>query len=191
MDEVVLLDESGNAVGTAEKHGVHHEHTELHLAFSSYVFDADRRVLLTRRAEHKLTWPGAWTNTCCGHPQPGERIEDSVRRRLSDELGLRQVGELDLVLPRFRYRAVMPDGTVENEMCPVFRALVHAEPSPNADEVAEAAWLPWQEFADTVLSGERTVSPWCVLQVTELVKLGQDPFGWPSAERTLLPSAAR
>ena len=49
---VVLLDEAGNAVGTAAKRDVHHASTPLHLAFSCYVFDREGSVLVTRRALH-------------------------------------------------------------------------------------------------------------------------------------------
>ena len=86
---VVLLDEQGEAIGTTPKRGVHHADTPLHLAFSCYLFDDTGRLLMTRRALHKPTWPGAWTNSVCGHPAPGEPIEDAVRRRVLDEVGVR------------------------------------------------------------------------------------------------------
>lgn len=186
----MLLDENGTAVGTADKATVHHEETPLHLAFSSYLFDPAGRLLLTRRALHKRTWPGVWTNTCCGHPAPGEDVETAVRRRLSDELGL-VVGRLDLVLPSFRYRAVMDNGVVENEMCPVFRGVVEQQPAPNPDEVDAVEWVPWAEFADAVLAGVRPISPWSLLQVEQLAALGPDPFAWPAGAVDDLPPAAR
>lgn len=190
MEQVVLLDESGAGVGVADKASVHHASTPLHLAFSSYLFDDAGRLLLTRRALHKKTWPGVWTNSCCGHPAPDEPMVSAVSRRLADELGLAEVA-LDLVLPAFRYRAVMENGVTENEMCPVFRGRVSGDPTPNPDEVDSFEWAAWDEFAPAVLAGARPVSPWCALQVAELWSLGPDPSAWPTASPTALPPAAR
>ena len=83
-DEVVLLDEQGQPVGAADRRSVHTRQTALHLAFSTYLFDPEGRVLITRRALHKATWPGVWTNSCCGHPLHGEDIETSARRRVRE-----------------------------------------------------------------------------------------------------------
>jgi len=190
-EQVVLLDEAGRSVGTADKWQVHHATTPLHLAFSCYLFDHDGGLLTTRRATVKKTWPGVWTNTCCGHPLPGEPLTHAVRRRLHHELGLAAVDGLTLVLPGFRYRATMADGIVENELCPVFIARTGDAPRPRADEVDDVEWVPWDRFAESVLHGGRDIAPWCRLQVAELDRLGPDPLGWPAADPALLPPAAR
>ncbi len=184
---VVLLDEAGHAVGTADKAGVHHAATPLHLAFSCYVFDTDGRVLVTRRALHKPTWPGVWTNSVCGHPGPGEDLADAVRRRARDELGLALL-DVRLALPAFRYRAVMPDGVVENEMCPVFTARSDGSLDPDPAEVDSVEWVPWTDFRAAVLEGRREVSPWCVSQVRDLPA---EPVSAPEASVAGLPPAAR
>ena len=67
------------------------------------MLDESGRLLVTRRALSKATLPGVWTNTCCGHPAPGEAIEDAVVRRVGQELGI-TLHDLRLVLPAFRYR---------------------------------------------------------------------------------------
>lgn len=164
---VVLLDEHGNDVGSAPKTSVHHENTPLHLAFSCYVFDETGRLLMTRRALDKATFPGVWTNSVCGHPAPGEDIFDAVRRRAAQELGL-TLHELRLVLPDFRYEATMPNGVRENELCPVFTAMTSGDAAPDRSEVAAVEWIPWDAFRDEVLADERDVSAWCALQVAEL-----------------------
>ena len=183
---VVLLDEDGSAVGTADKAGVHHGDTPLHLAFSCYLFDGAGRVLVTQRALHKRTFPGVWTNSCCGHPGPGEALADAVRRRVEQELGT-TVTDLRLVLPRFRYRAEQ-DGVVENEMCPVFVGTAEGDVRPDPDEVGATRWEPWEEFRRGVLDGTRPVSVWCREQVAQLPA---DPAAAPAAAEGELPPAAR
>jgi isopentenyl-diphosphate Delta-isomerase len=163
---VVLVDEAGTPIGTADKATVHGADTPLHLAFSCHVFDRAGRVLMTRRALGKLTWPGVWTNSFCGHPAPAEAMEDAVRRRALRELGL-TLGALDLVLPDFRYRAVDASGVVEHEICPVYRAVVDADPLPAADEVAEWAWIPFGAMRTAVDAAPFAFSPWIALQLAE------------------------
>lgn len=185
---VVLLDQAGRAVGTAPKAEVHGLDTPLHLAFSCYLFDDRGRTLLTQRALTKQTWPGVWTNSCCGHPGPGEPIADAVRRRVREELGVAPT-VLRLVLPAFRYRAVMPDGVVEHEMCPVFVAEL-PDPgvlSPDPAEVGDMAWVDWHELREAVAAGRREISPWCREQ---LAAMPADPWTAP-ADPGLLPPAAR
>lgn len=186
VEHVVLLDEEGRPIGTADKAQVHHGDTPLHLAFSCYLLDADGAVLVTRRALHKRTFPGVWSNSCCGHPAPGEDLTAAVRRRVAQELGTEVVG-LRLVLPRFRYRAEQ-DGVVENEMCPVFVGTVAGEVAPDPEEVADVRWEPWATFRDGVLDGTREVSVWCREQVAQLPA---DLQHAPAAPWRDLPEAAR
>lgn len=189
-ERVILLDEAGRATGTAAKAEVHHAATPLHLAFSCYVFDTAGRVLVTRRAPGKRTFPGVWTNSVCGHPGPGEPLDGAVRRRARQELGL-TLDDLRLVLPSFRYRAVQ-DGVVENEMCPVFTAVaVEPAAAPDPTEVDRSGWVGWEAFAGGVRAGRWPgVSPWCAEQVAALAALG-GPSGWAGADPQLLPPAAR
>ncbi|MBW8482345.1 isopentenyl-diphosphate Delta-isomerase [Actinomadura parmotrematis] len=186
VEEIVLLNAADEAVGAADKVASHHGETPYHLAFSCYVVAPDGRVLITRRALSKRTFPGVWTGSCCGHPGPGEGLRDAVRRRLRDELGV-TAGEITSVLPSFRYRAVAADGTVEHERCPVVRAVAAGEAvRRNPAEVEDAEWWTWQECLDLV--DHPASSPWYRLQMAELAPLGA-PLDWPDAGTAALPPA--
>ncbi len=183
---VVLVDDHGQELGTAAKSSVHHQMTPLHLGFSCYVFDADGRVLLTRRALSKQTWPGVWTNSFCGHPAPGEPIADAVHRRARQELGL-TIGGLTCVLPDYRYRATAADGTVENELCPVFSAIAISPVCPAPDEVMDHTWMSWRELR-TAAELRWTISPWAADQVPLLEAATCRGRGPNSSASTATPS---
>ncbi|PID98612.1 MAG: hypothetical protein CSA83_00330 [Actinomycetales bacterium] len=167
-DHVVLLDNDGNPIGTAPRLEVHTTETPLHLAFSTYLFNSQGELLLTRRALSKRTWPGVWTNSCCGHPKKGEDISRAARRRIKEELGL-NVGPLTEVLPDFRYTATDASGIVENEICPVFAGFVTDEiPEPDPNEVMDVLWVPWADLVSSIEAVPALYSPWAVLQVAEM-----------------------
>jgi isopentenyl-diphosphate delta-isomerase len=166
-EEVVLLDEAGAPIGTADKSAVHTASTALHLAFSCHVYNPAGEVLVTRRALGKLTWAGVWTNSFCGHPAPGEALPDAIIRRGLFELGI-AVSDIEVVLPDFRYRAVDASGIVENEVCPVYRALTTDAVAPNPDEVAEFAWVSPTSLHDAAVAAPYAFSPWLGWQLEQL-----------------------
>ncbi len=170
---IVLVDERGTPIGSADKATSHHADTPLHLAFSCYVFDERGRFLTTRRAAHKLVWPGVWTNSVCGHPAPGEPLVAAIERRLREELGM-SARDVEVVLPRYRYRSPPFRGIVENEFCPVFLARAVSEPRPDGREVDAFEWVPWGDFVRAAGADTRDVySWWCKDQLTHLA--GMEP----------------
>ena len=60
-EHVILLNAQGVPTGTLEKYAAHTADTLLHLAFSSWLFNAKGQLLVTRRALSKKAWPGVWT----------------------------------------------------------------------------------------------------------------------------------
>lgn len=174
-EQVVLLSNDGSAIGAADKATVHQAATPLHLAFSCYLFDERARLLVTRRSLAKRTWPGVWSNSCCGHPVPGEPVEAAVRRRVNEELGI-ALGEVACLLPDFRYRAVDASGIVENEVCPVYAARISGDPCPDPAEVADWQWTPWPAFLQLAHDAPWAISPWAALQAP-LLASSLDPVG--------------
>ena len=175
MELIVLVDDDGRAIGTLPKPEVHHGETPLHRAFSAYLFDDDGRLLVTRRAEDKATFPGMWTNTVCGHPGPDEDDGSAVARRAGFELGL-TVSDLRPALPGYRYRAEF-GGVVENEICPVYLGRFDGTPVPDPTEVGDWELLDWAAFRRRQETEGDAWSPWCREQARLIEAAGLAPTG--------------
>jgi isopentenyl-diphosphate Delta-isomerase len=170
-EDVVLLDDDGNEIGTAPKSSVHGTDTALHLAFSCHVVNDAGEVLVTRRALDKKTWPGVWSNSFCGHPRPAEPLLAAVERRAAQELGLQLEG-IELALPLFRYRATDASGIVEHEICPVYTARAASDLELNPREVVDARWVDPADLARALAATPWAFSPWLVLQAQQLHLFG-------------------
>ena len=159
MEEVVLVDEQNNVLGTMPKDKVHQKNTPLHRAFSSFIFNRDKKLLLQQRSGWKKTWPLMWSNSCCGHPQLDETNVAAARRRLRDELNL-EVETIEEVAP-YRYQFTK-DGVMENEICPILVGFTRNEPEINPDEAEAVQWINWDEFLADIKINPDKYSPWCI-----------------------------
>ena len=83
-----------------------------------------------------------------------------------------------LAIPDFTYRAVMDDGTVEHEVCPVVIAEVDVEPMLNPDEVDDAGVDHMGALRARVSEAPETLSPWSVAQIERLGALAASPQDW-------------
>ena len=142
-----LVDEHGVTIGTAEKLAAHQPPGQLHRAFSVFLFDERGRLLIQQRALGKYHSPGVWSNTCCGHPYPGEAPFAAAARRTHEELGVSPslLAEAGTV----RYNHPDPDsGLVEQEYNHLFVGLVQSPLRPEADEVGDTAFVTPAELAE-------------------------------------------
>jgi isopentenyl-diphosphate delta-isomerase len=169
-EQIVFVDEQGNPTGeVGPKLASHTATTKRHLAFSCYIFRvSDGKFLVSQRALSKKVWPGVWTNSVCGHPAPGEPIEDAIRRRTKDEMGVTTLTNITTVLPNYSYTTPPYNGIIENEFCPVFAAFTNQEPQPNPDEVEAYEWLDWDAYAAMLDTRADDMSYWAKDQYAQL-----------------------
>lgn len=158
VEEVVLVDEENNVLGTMPKALVHNATTPLHRGFSLFLFDRSGKLLLQQRSHSKKTWPLVWSNSVCGHPALDESNIDAAKRRLSYELGM-TVTHIEEASP-YRYTFVR-DGVMENEICPILVGITLDEPKPNREEVEAVRWVAWPEFLQEIKTLPGTYSEWC------------------------------
>lgn len=155
-ERVILVDEHDAAIGTAGKMEAH-ERGDLHRAFSVFIVNSAGEILLQRRAAVKYHGGGLWSNSCCGHPRPGEATSAAARRRLREEMAM------DCPLERvfaFTYRAEMPGGLTEHEIDHVFVGRLQDDPRPDPTEVAAWRWAPVEEIRAELEADPSRYTPW-------------------------------
>ena len=166
--EVILVDKEDNAIGKEEKVEAHKK-ALLHRAFSVFVFNSKKELLLQKRAIGKYQSAGLWANTCCSHPRKGEDLTSAAHRRLKEELGF----DCDIKeIFSFKYKTRIGD-LFENEYNHVLMGTCDAEPNPNPEEVESWKWIGIDELVDDMRRNPDSYSYWfkeCVGKVVSFRK---------------------
>jgi isopentenyl-diphosphate delta-isomerase len=156
MEEVILVDEEDNPVGTEEKLKAH-INAKLHRAFSIYIFNSKGEFLIHQRALAKYHCPGIWANTCCSHPSPDESLEQAAHRRLKEEMGFD--AELKEIM-KFIYKIKFDNGLTEHEFLHVLTGKSDAIPQPNTDEVNDWKWVNLKDLKKDIKKNPGKYAYW-------------------------------
>ena len=163
---VILVDENDVPMGTMEKIEAH-EKGELHRAYSIFIFNSKKELLLQRRALNKYHSPGLWTNTCCSHPQPFENIIDSAHERLKEEMGF------DCALKNvfhFIYKTEFDNELTEHELDHVFLGNYNENPQINIQEVMDWKFVPVSEIKQSLKSNPELYTSWFKIVFTKVLE---------------------
>ena len=156
MEEIILVDEQDNAIGTMEKMEAHRKGV-LHRAFSVVLFNSNGELLLQKRANNKYHSGGLWTNTCCSHPFPDETINDAAQRRLRHEMGITLKPEFAF---KFIYRTPLDKSLIEHELDHVFIGTFDGTPVINKDEVSEWKFMSLSELKNDMERSPEIYTVW-------------------------------
>ena len=150
------MDENDVPRGTMEKMDAHKK-AELHRAYSVFIFNSKKELLLQRRAYHKYHSGGLWTNTCCSHPQPDENLKASAQKRLNEEMGI----DCDLEhLFHFIYKAKLDNELTEHELDHVFIGHYNSSPKINTQEVVEWKFMAIHEIQQSLKQNPEQFTTW-------------------------------
>lgn len=150
MEYVVLVDENDQEIGTMEKMEAH-EKGLLHRAFSIFVFNDKKELMIQQRALDKYHSGGLWTNTCCSHPRKNESNIDAANRRLMEEMGFKCQMENPF---HFTYKAVLDNELTEFEFDYVFIGFTNDPPVLNPNEA-----MDWKYMSLETIEHEMNVNP--------------------------------
>lgn len=165
MEFVVLVDEQDNPIGKMEKQQAHIEGL-LHRAFSIFIFNSEKKLLLQKRASSKYHCGGLWTNSCCSHPRENENIQDAANRRLAEEMGMQC--SLKPIFT-FMYRAEFDNGLIEHEFDHVFFGESDQNPKINPEEVETYRYIAMENLQQEVKEFPQNFTPWFIIALDRVL----------------------
>ena len=153
---VILVDENDNKIGLMPKMEAHQK-AVLHRAFSVFVFNDKKELMLQQRALHKYHSPGLWTNTCCSHQRDGESNIEAGTRRLQEEMGFTVPLEESI---SFIYKAPFDNGLTEHELDHILIGHSEQEPVINDEEVAAWNWMWLEDVKQDIVNRPELYTAW-------------------------------
>ncbi|MDO3695777.1 isopentenyl-diphosphate Delta-isomerase [Wenyingzhuangia sp. chi5] len=159
MDQVILVNEQDEPIGTMEKIEAH-EKALLHRAFSVFVFNDAGELMLQQRAKDKYHSPLLWTNTCCSHQKVGETNIEAGKRRLQEEMGF--TTDLKDVCS-FIYKAPFDNGLTEHEFDHVLTGVYNEEPNLNPEEAEAYKWMKLEDVKADMQKNPEIYTAWFII----------------------------
>jgi len=156
FNEVILVNFQDQVIGKMEKLEAHQKGL-LHRAFSVFVFNSNKELLLQKRALGKYHSEGLWTNTCCSHPSPGETIENAAKRRLQEEMGYSC--QLNTTFS-FIYDVQLDNELIEHELDHVVIGISNVDPILNSEEASDFKWMCLKEIKEDIKSNSENYTSW-------------------------------
>ena len=154
--QVILVDENDVQVGVMEKIEAHQK-AILHRAFSIFIFNKKGEMLLQKRAAAKYHSPGLWTNACCSHPQPGEELLTSAKKRLKEEMGFET--ELKKIFD-FTYKTSFDNGLTEHEFDHVIVGTYDGPIIPDSSEVSDYCYMALHAIKESLITHSAAYTEW-------------------------------
>tara|TARA_B100001057_G_scaffold105263_1_gene102812 strand:+ start:360 stop:893 length:534 start_codon:yes stop_codon:yes gene_type:complete len=139
---VVLVDQNNKELGTEDKLDAHKKGL-LHRAFSIFIFNDNKEILLQKRSDLKYHSAGLWSNTCCSHPYNDKPLVQYANDRLVQEMGI-QANLKEFF--SFIYRTEFSNGLIEFEYDHVFFGKYNSDPIPNNDEASSFKWMNFKQL---------------------------------------------
>ncbi|GAB1857088.1 isopentenyl-diphosphate Delta-isomerase [Flavobacteriaceae bacterium MHTCC 0001] len=155
-EKVILVNEQDEKIGLMPKMEAH-EKALLHRAFSVFIFNENKELMLQQRALNKYHSPGLWTNTCCSHQRDGETNIEAGKRRLQEEMGFTVDLEESV---SFIYKAPFDNGLTEHEYDHVLLGNYNDAPKINEDEVADWKWMALEDIKSDMVQRPELYTAW-------------------------------
>ena len=162
--------------GYETKENCHAGEGILHRAFSIFIFNDNKELLLQKRSNLKSLWPLFWSNSACSHPHKGESYDEASKRRLKEELGIDTHLQY---LYKFQYQAKFNELGSENELCAVYIGKENGAIKVDPQEIVQWKYISIEQLNESIKNSSGDYTPWfrmeweriCSSYMNEILKL--------------------
>lgn len=155
-ESVILVNEKDEWMGLADKIQAHKQGL-LHRAFSVFIFNDNKEMLLQKRAAGKYHSGSLWTNACCSHPREGESTFYAAHRRMMEEMGFDCTIEK---LFTYQYKLDVGDGLTEHEFDHIYTGTYNGVIKFNTAEVEEYKYVSIDELLEWIEREPEAFTMW-------------------------------
>lgn len=164
-EKLILVDGNDNTLGYKSKESAHKGDGILHRAFSLFIFNDKKELLIQKRSQQKTLWPLFWANSVCSHPRKGEDYDTAIQRRLKEELGIATTLKF---LFRFQYQARFGEEGSENELCSVYIGKSNHKIIANSNEIAKWKFINLKQLESKITEYPEKFTPWLKIELGKI-----------------------
>jgi len=154
-NNIILVNEKDEQIGVSTKKEVH-EKGILHRAFSTFILNKNKELLLQKRSSTKYHSKNLWSNTSCSHPW-NDDILQCAKENLFYEMGiecqLKQIFKIN-------YKCLLDNSLIENEIDHIFIGYYDKNPKPNKNEVSDWTWMHVEKIEQDIKTNSHKYSCW-------------------------------
>ena len=155
-----------------EKINAHKEGLK-HFAFSVFLFNQQKQLLLQQRSNSKYHSGGLWTNSCCSHFRNIEEFnnkEQTIKNRIKEELGV-DIRENLKFVKEIEYNLKVGE-LIENEHDFIFYGIIENNydfNNFNQDEVKKIDFVDFQKVIEDTKKTPVKYTKWFIEIINKVI----------------------
>ncbi len=142
MAKITFVNDKDEIIGSGTKEEAW-ENGNIHRIVRIFIFNSQGEMLIQKRADSVILFPGLWDHAVGGHVDEGENYIDAAKREAREELGIADI-KLEEIKKYFADET--GEGKLKRRFNTLYRATYEGPVSLNKEEVAEVRWISFAEL---------------------------------------------